>query len=237
QESFLMPDQGTGSAIVNVVTKSGTNQLHGEAFEFLRNGAMDARSFFASGPENLKRNQFGLAMGGPMRKDRLWFHAFYEGLRELTAFSVAGYSPTAAMFAGNFSETGRVIYDPGSYSPASGNRQPFPDFAIPASRINAVARNLLAYYLPGDSLLNRPSNLYGNPRTTLDDNQSGLRIDWAPSPRAQMLARLFVQDSPSKQPGLFPLSGLLYLNEAQLGIIQHVWSHGSNLVNTLRFGF
>src|SRR5206468_6127015 len=55
---------------------------------------------------------------------------FYKGLRELTAFSMAGYS-TAAMFAGNFSETGRVISDPGSYTPASGNRQPFPGSLIP----------------------------------------------------------------------------------------------------------
>ncbi len=83
QQSFLMPDEGVNPAVVNIVTKSGSNRFHGDAFEFLRNGSLDARSFFATGPEDLKRNQFGVALGGPIRKDRVWFHGFYEGLRQL----------------------------------------------------------------------------------------------------------------------------------------------------------
>ena len=79
QQSFLMPDQGVNPAVVNIVTKSGSNRFHGEAFEFLRNGSLDARSFFATSPEDLKRNQFGFALGGPIRKNRVWFHGFYEG--------------------------------------------------------------------------------------------------------------------------------------------------------------
>jgi hypothetical protein len=59
-----MPDQGPNAAAVNVVTKSGSSQFHGEAFEFLRNGSRDARSFFATRAEGLKRNQFGFAVGG-----------------------------------------------------------------------------------------------------------------------------------------------------------------------------
>ena len=102
QENFLMPDQGTNPASVSIVTKSGTNQFHGQAFEFLRNGVIDARSFFAKGPEDVKQNQFGFASGGPLQKDRVWFYGFYEGLRELTAFSTAGYSPTQQMFDGRF---------------------------------------------------------------------------------------------------------------------------------------
>src|SRR5262249_38606270 len=170
QGSFLMPEEGTGSAVVNIVTKSGTNQFHGEVFEFLRNRVLDARSFFAPAKEDLKRNQFGGAIGGPLRKDRIWFHTFYEGLRELTAFSAAGYSPTEEMFGGNFVSTGRVIYDPASYRLDSGARDPFPNFTIPANHINPVARNLLAYYRPGTSLANRPTNVFGNPRKTLNDD-------------------------------------------------------------------
>lgn len=110
QEIFLMPDQGNNPASVSIVTKSGTNQFHPEAFEFLRNDIMDARSFFATGPEDLKQNQFGVAAGGPLRKDRVWFCWFYEGLRELTAFSTAGYSPTKSMFGGNFAGAGHIVY-------------------------------------------------------------------------------------------------------------------------------
>ena len=237
QVSFLMPDQGTSSAVVNIVTKSGSNQYHGELFEFFRNRVLDARSFFAPAREDLKRNQFGGAMGGPLRKDRMWFHAFYEGLRELTAFSASGYSPTAEMFGGDFTATGRIIYDPASYRQDSGTRQPFPNFTIPANRVNPVARNLLAYYRPGTSLSSRPSNVFGNPRRTLDDQQGGGRVDVALGPRAQLFGQFFRQSTPSKQPGLFPLSGLSYENESTLAMMQHSWSLSPSAVNSLRFGF
>src|SRR5262249_44460271 len=186
---------------------------------------------------DLKRNQFGGAIGGPLRKDRIWFHAFYERLRELTAFSAAGYSPTGEMFTGNFSATGRVIYDPASYRPDSGARDPFPNFTIPANRVNPIARNLLAYYRPGTSLANRPTNVFGNPRNTLNDDQGGARVDTALTPRSQLFGQFFRQDSPSIQPGLFPLSGLLYQNGSTLAMIQHSWSLNADAVNTLRFGF
>ncbi len=141
--------------------------------------SLDARSFFASSREDLKRNQFGFALGGPIRKDRIWFHGFYEGLRELRAFSTAGYSPTADMFKGDFAATGRIIYDPATFDPSSGIRQPFPGNAIPSSRVNRVAQNLLPYYLPGSSLSSTPTNIRGNPRNTLNDDQWGVRLDAA----------------------------------------------------------
>ena len=235
QDSFLPPEVGTGSAVVNIVTKSGTNQFHGEVFEFLRNQLLDARSFFAPARENLKRNQFGGAAGGPLRKDRVWFHAFYEGNRELTAFSAAGFSPTQAMFEGNFIASGRTIYDPATLGTTS--REPFPNFTIPPNRINPVARNLLAYYRPGTSLADTPNNVFANPRDTLNDDQGGARIDVALTPRSQLFGQFFRQEAPSDQPGLFPVSGLLYENDATLAMVQHVWSLRPVLVNSLRFGF
>jgi len=97
QASFLAPEEGTGLAVVNIVTKSGSNQFHGEIFEFFRNKIFDARSFFAPAREDLKRNEFGGAIGGPLRKDRAWFHAFYEGLREVAAFSTGGNPSISAL--------------------------------------------------------------------------------------------------------------------------------------------
>ena len=237
EEGFLMPDRGPNPAVVNIVTKSGSNQFHGELFEFLRNRHLDARSFFASQPEDLKRNQFGFALGGPLRKDRLWFHGFYEGLREITAFSSAGYSPTSDMFAGNLAQTGRSIYDPASYSAAAGARDEFPNAIIPDSRINPVARNLMKYYLPGSSLASRPSNVFGNPRNLLDDDQGGLRLDVAPSGRHQLFVQLFRQRAPADLPGLFPLSGRSYVNSSDLAMIQHSWVLSPAAANALRVGF
>ena len=208
QEGFLMPDQGPSPAAVNVVSKSGGNQFHGEAFEFLRNSSLDARSFFAT-TEDLKQNQFGFALGGPLVKRRVWFHGFYEGLREISAFTRAAYSPTEAMFQGDFSGTGRSLYDPASYNSASGTRQPFPNNVIPPSQINPVAKNLLPYYLPGSSLASIPANLAGTPRNTLNDDQGGRRFDAALGRDQQLFAQLFHQNSPASNRGLYPLSGLL----------------------------
>ncbi|HVT30133.1 MAG TPA: carboxypeptidase-like regulatory domain-containing protein, partial [Lacipirellulaceae bacterium] len=96
QQGFFLPDQGPDPGLINVTTHGGTNGFHGQAFEFLRNDAMDARSFFSAEPETLKRNQFGGALGGPIKKDRIWFYGFYEGLRQVSACSANAYTPTEA---------------------------------------------------------------------------------------------------------------------------------------------
>ncbi len=236
QQNFFMPDQGPNPGLVNVTTQGGTNDFHGQAFEFVRNEIFDARNFFAPAAEDLKRNQYGFALGGPLKKDKLWFFGYYEALREITAFSARGFTPTSSMFAGNFRELSPTIYDPESYSPASGARAPFPNQVIPESRINPVARNLLKYYLPGSSLTQRPSNLVGNPRNRLDDDQWGVRGDAALTERQNLFAQLLRQDSPAVRPGLFPLAGAFYPNTMTLAMVQHTWTARPTLVNTLRLG-
>jgi len=237
QMNFLMPEQGISPAAISIVTKSGTNQLHGEVFEFVRNSSLDARSFFAAGSEQLHRNQFGVASGGPLLRNRVWFHAFYEGVREMSAFSAAGYSPTQEMFAGNFASTGRVIYDPATYNAAGGTRTPFPNDVIPASQINPVSKNLLNYYLPGSSLSSIPNNIEGNPRNILNEDQGGLRLDAAPTTHHQLFAQIFREDTPLDQPGLYPLSGLRYQNGSQLVMVEDIWTVSPRAVQTLRAGF
>jgi hypothetical protein len=237
QEGFLMPDQWANAAAVNVVSKSGTNEFHGEAFEFLRNGTMDARSFFAARSEDLKQNQFGFGLGGPLWKNRLWFHGFYEGLRQISGFSSSGYSPTASMFAGDFAGTGHIIYDPATYDLTSGTRRPFANNVIPVSQINLVAGNLLKYYSPGSSLSSIPSNIYGNPRDTLNDDQEGLRLDAEVSQRQQLFAQIYRQNSPAANPGLFPSSGVLFDNQSGLVMLAHTWTINARMVNSLRVAF
>lgn len=124
-------------AVVNIVTKSGTNQFHGSAFEFLRNGAMNARNFFAVIPDKLKRNQFGGSFGGPIVKDKLFFFGTYQGmqLRDLSSGNTA-FVLTAAQQAGNFSSVSRQLVDPTT-------KQPFPGNIIPSSRIDPVTKQLL----------------------------------------------------------------------------------------------
>ncbi len=92
------------AAAVNVVTKNGTNEFHGDAFDFFRNGDLNARDYFATSRDSLKRNQFGGTIGGPIRKDRLFFFAGYQGtiVRSDPPNSI-NTVPTQAMLDGNFS--------------------------------------------------------------------------------------------------------------------------------------
>src|ERR1700730_5908740 len=86
QENNLSAIYGSsGSGVVNIVTKSGTNEIHGSVFEFLRNGDLNARNFFAPRLDTLKRNQFGGSAGGPIRKDKLFYFASYQGTRTASA--------------------------------------------------------------------------------------------------------------------------------------------------------
>jgi len=104
ETSVLQPQYGFhAGAAVNAVTKSGTNEFHGNVFEFLRNGALNARDFFATKRDTLKRNQFGGVLGGPIIKDKLFFFGGYQATvqRSDPVFNF-GYVPTAAMKQGDF---------------------------------------------------------------------------------------------------------------------------------------
>src|SRR5467141_3808558 len=105
-ESNALPAQyGVhASANVNVVTKSGTNNFHGDAFEFLRNGIFNARDFFAPNRDTLKRNQFGGTLGGAIVKNKLFFFGGYQGtIQRSEPTQNIAYVPTPAMLAGDFS--------------------------------------------------------------------------------------------------------------------------------------
>ncbi|MDE3167519.1 MAG: carboxypeptidase regulatory-like domain-containing protein, partial [Acidobacteriota bacterium] len=91
------------AAAVNVVTKSGTNSYHGDVFEFLRNGALNSRDYFATSRDSLKRNQFGGTVGGPIRQDKLFFFAGYQGtIVKSDPPSTTSFIPTQAMLNGDF---------------------------------------------------------------------------------------------------------------------------------------
>lgn len=181
QTSNYSPEFGrSGGGIINMVYKSGTNEFHGSAFEFLRNSVMDANSFYnnANGAPlaNFKRNQFGFSFGGPViipklynGRNKTFFFGDYEGLRQVTPSTVRDTVPTALQRAGDFSQTFAstgaqvIIYDPltTQRSGASYIRSPFAGNVIPADRIDAVARNVMKYYpLP---------NVAGDPVTGLNN--------------------------------------------------------------------
>ena len=129
----------SGGGYVQMTTKSGTNQFHGSAYEFLRNDALDARNFFAATKPVLRYNQFGASLGGPIKKDRTFFFANYEGIRNNRQSTILASVPTAAERQGDFSALATVVRDP-----ATGI--PFPNNIIPPGRLDPVGAAIAALY-------------------------------------------------------------------------------------------
>src|SRR6266851_4039514 len=169
-------------AVVNVVTKSGTNQFHGDLFEFVRNGDFNARNFFASTQDTLRRNQFGGTIGAPIKKDKLFgFFGYQRTIIRTAPPSSVSFVPTQAARNGDFSvlesaacqssHTHRAITDPTT-------GQPFPNDFVSPSLFSPQALNL-AKYLPIPS---EPCGkiTYGIPNPS-DESQYIGRVDWSQS--------------------------------------------------------
>ncbi|MGI8741426.1 MAG: TonB-dependent receptor domain-containing protein [Bryobacteraceae bacterium] len=139
------------SGVVNVITKSGTNALHGSLFEFLQNDVLNATTYGALSKAPLRRNQFGGTIGGPVRKDKTFFFGTYSGLRRVTTtFTNSAVVPTALERAGNFSQSKVAPIDPLTKKAFSGG-------IIPIGRFDPTALNILNKIIP---LANSPGNVY-----------------------------------------------------------------------------
>jgi hypothetical protein len=243
----------SGGTIVNLIYKSGTNDVHGSTFEFLRNSMMDANNFYSNSRgvplTSYKRNQFGASIGGPVYlphlyngHNRTFFFFAYEGLRERTAANPMTTSvPTDLQKTGDFSQTlngsGQpvILYDPVTTTrQANGSftRQAFPGNVIPSARIDPVARNVVKYFPEPNGAGNAftHANNFFSPGTNPNGtNQVDAKIDQIISNNQ----RFFVRASRRKlQLGLvdyFPSDDLI----AQGGNTQHQDSIGTAVDYTL----
>lgn len=238
---FFMPDLGPNPGIVDVVTKSGGNRIHGELFEFVRNNQMQARDFFnvtgagvptRPGPYHL--NQFGFDVGGPILHDKFFYFVNYEGYRRTTSNVQNATTPTAAMFAGDFSNSGVTVYDPQTYNAATGLRSPFPGNRIPDNRISPTIKGLLQYYTPGATLAT--NNVVATPKATYNSDQFMGKIDYSINERNQIFAQGNWLNSPVTNPGLFPGQGISYPLDTELVNLGWNSTLSSNKVNVLRMG-
>ena len=235
---FFLPDLGIDPGIVDVITKGGGNNLHGEAFEFLRNNNLEARNFLSNvppGPFHL--NQFGGDVAGRIRRDKLFYFANYEGERQDQSAFTGAFAPTAAMFEGNFSAISTPLYNPFSYNAATVQRAAFTGNVIPPGMINTVAKNLLPYYLPGSSYAQTPINVSGTPLSKYDYDQYTGRVDANLNERNTFYAQFSSENSPVVNSSLFPLAGTEFPLNTQLAMAQWAWTISPSLVNELRAGW
>ncbi|HUX67459.1 MAG TPA: carboxypeptidase regulatory-like domain-containing protein [Terriglobales bacterium] len=203
--------------VVNVVTKSGGNQFHGDLFEFVRNYAFNARNFFAPTRDSLKRNQFGGTLGGPIVKDKLFFFAGYQGTFEGTAPAQnIAYVATPATLAGDFTQIASPTCNNGRQITL---KAPFVNNQVNPNLLNAVALKELALLPTSSDACGRTS--FAIPSSD-HENQVDGRVDWDKSASHTLFARYFVTDfahAPYYQNDLLTVS-----TDASVGLADRVQS-------------
>ncbi|HEX4772862.1 MAG TPA: carboxypeptidase regulatory-like domain-containing protein [Bryobacteraceae bacterium] len=232
----------TSGATTTVVTRSGSNRFHGDLYDFLRNNAFDARNFFATSTEPLHQNQFGATLGGPIRKEKDFFFAYYEGQRDTQGETRTAIVPTAAQRTGDFSEltdaagnpvplinefTGQPI----SYKGVMGQIPPF--------LLNPIS-------LKTESLIPLPNigpSLYSSTQLLTNNyDQGGFRLDHYFGNSDQLFARYATSSlheldplpiNGSGVPG-FPVANDIRTHSAT---ISHVHLFTPQLVQTARIAF
>lgn len=228
--------------VISVATKHGTNQFHGGLFEFNQNDEFSARNFFAPGKPPLRYNQFGGVVGGPIKKDKLFFFASYEGVRNHSPQTEISQVPTMAERNGDFTPgTGAVnapIYDPLDIDPTTGLRVQFPGNQIPQSMFNPISKKYLAFW-PMPNQNGTPNFVYNAPATTTYDDYSG-RIDYNISAKDIVFARYGNQRNPVFTPGTIPGFGNDSAGTLQQGSdFIGAWTHlvGPRSFNDFRFSW
>jgi hypothetical protein len=231
-------------ATVNVVTKSGANQFHGDMFDYLRNGDLNARNFFSTtGHDTLKRNQFGGTAGGRIIRDKLFFFGGYQGTRNRSnpPQSIT-HIPTAAMLAGDFS----TIAGAGCQSNNKGiqllnptTKAPFANNQIPVSLLDPVAV-AVTKFLPISSADPCGKVTFAIPVTGDEDQWIG-RVDWVQNSKHTVYGRYFVVDY--QNPPTFNGTNLLTTTQpgnferAQSATIGDNYTFTPNTLNAFHFTF
>lgn len=200
-------------ANVNLVTRSGTNQFHGAAWEFLRNTHLNARNFFSPSVGGFHQNQFGGTLGGPIRKDKVWGFGWYEGFRKTVDSTILELMPTLAQLSGDLSGlppifnpfTTRLVGTDGEGNPIFA-RDPFVNNQIPPGLLNPSiqAAAKLYYPAPNYSLPGAEINYLDTTPSMTYGNQFGIRLDAALNAKTTFFGRYSQDKGWRRSPGGFP---------------------------------
>ena len=245
QQNAYSAEHSRSGSFFNATTKSGSNNLRGSLFEFLRNEKLDARNFFLADRELLKRNTFGGSVGGPVviprlynGRNRAFFFMAYEGYRERQGLITPRTSPTTGMLAGDFSAPGlNTIYDPltTAANPAGAGvvRTPFQGNRIPANRLSSQA----AYFNPFIPTAATPGGrLTFAPSRALDEDQITVRGDQNLSDIHRLFVRWSYHDHRLSEPGNSPTLGKAPLLTTGQNVTASLNSNlRSNLINEFRY--
>lgn len=221
---------GVASGItVNVITKSGGNQIHGELFEFLRNDKFDARNFFDQRKAAYRQNQFGGTLGFPIIKDKTFGFVSYEGLKVRRGQAIGSIVPTAQELRGDFSRDPSPIRDPLTNQVFAGNQ-------IPNSRIRDVSRRFLDLY-PGVNTSLASPNYINNSSDRIDEYQWAARMDHSFNESLRLFSRYSLSNVDRYTPGSLPQFGTYNLMTVQNAALGLTYVVSPQSIIDLRIGF
>lgn len=201
----------SGSGLIVMTTRSGGNDFHGSAYEWLRNDKLNARTFFAPDKAPLRYNIFGASLGGPLRKNKTFFFTNYEGGRRRTGVTVNRNVPHPAEKNGDFSaRTDIRILDPATRVGTTA-AQPFAGNVIPQSRIDPIGKAFTGLYpapnVPGNNPARAPSNNYlANGSDRLLQDFYTVRIDHQLRERDRLFGRVSIIHAPEYVAAVFPVA-------------------------------
>ncbi|MFL6463524.1 MAG: carboxypeptidase regulatory-like domain-containing protein, partial [Bryobacteraceae bacterium] len=219
-------------AVVNVILKSGTNQIHGAAYEFLQNSAFNARAFFNPSVGHSVYNYFGGNIGGPILKNKLFYFGDILRVTDHQANTNLLTIPTPAQIGGNLSSSTTTIYDPNTGNPDGSGRSAFPNNRIPANRINPISAALLRLLpQPNQPSTSGTNNYFALLPFSKDTTSYDVKVDYVPTEKDRVTTRLSYQRPEVFQAPVFGIAG----GPAQSAFagtgVQRTYSGGINFDN------
>jgi len=223
---------GDGGAFINTVSRSGTNQVHGTVFEYLRNNDFDARNYFDQGAAPaFHQNQFGASLGGPIKKNKMFFFGNYEGFREIQPADNFANVPTAAQLAGDFSANPAQLVNPlAGYTPLVGNQ-------IQSSSFNPVGQKILALYPAANGAYGNGTNYFYVSNTTDNWNQENIRFDWSITAKDSVFVRFTNENQTTSVTDITPAREIIYPSNPKNLAVGWTRVISPNLVNNFRYGW
>src|ERR1700676_4251377 len=219
----------SSGGVVNAVTHPGTNEFHGSVYEFLRNSALDARNFFDSSIPPFKRNQFGASAGGPIRKDRTFVFADYEGIRQSLGVTSVVTVPSPAARSGQLCPTPDPSVTPAPCAPSTVTVDP------------SIQKILNIFPLPNLGIISSSNGELGTygvaEQQIVSENFFTARVDHKFSDKDSLFGTYMFDNTPLTTPDNFNDVLLGSLTKRQALILEESHIFNPTLINSLRFGF
>jgi len=231
---------GVGGAFINVVTKSGTNRFHGTVYEYLRNNDFDARNYFDVGAAPaFHQNQFGASVGGPIKRNKMFFFANFEAFRQIQPNDLYNLVPNASQLLGNFSADTQQLYNPYVLDPTTPTGFAIlPGNQVPTSLFSPIGNKILSLYpAPNGSYNNGTANYFNVASAVNNWNQVSGRFDYSISGKDNAFVRYTANYQTETTPGMTPANEQIYPSDPKN--LAAGWTHtfSPNMVNNVRYGW